>query len=77
MEAHMKIYVTAPSTIPVAAWLGRYATALIAIALVTLVTLGVGVAQSLYSTASRTSALEPSMHVSTTLDQHERHTLAR
>ena len=48
----MKIYVTTPPTIPVAAWLRRYATELIVVALVVLAMFGVGVAQTLYSNAA-------------------------
>ena len=53
----MKIYVTTPPTTCVTAWLRRYATVLIVIALVVLATLGVGVAQALYSNAA------PQMHI--------------
>ena len=74
----MKIYVTTPPTITVATWLRRYATALIVVALVVLATLGVGVAQALYSNAApRTSVLGASMKTNVTLDQHERHATAR
>ena len=74
----MKIYVTTPPTISAAAWLRRYATALIVIALVVLVTLGVGVAQALYSNAGpRTIVLGTSMKTNVMLDQHERHATAR
>jgi hypothetical protein len=74
----MKIYVTTPPTITVAAWLRRYATALIVIALVGLATLGVGVAQALYlNTVSRMSVSGTSVHANVMLDQHERHTTAR
>lgn len=74
----MKIYVTTPPTIPVAAWFRRYATALIVITLVALVTLGVGIAQALYvGSASHASASNPSMTMSTILDQHERHIITR
>ena len=74
----MKIYVTTPPTISVAAWLRRYATVLIVVALVVLATLGVGVAQALYSNAApRTIVSATSMKANVTLDQHERHTTAR
>lgn len=74
----MKIYVITPPTIPAATWLRRYATVLIATMLVVLATLGVGVAQALYPKAvSRMRALEPSVNVSTILDQHDRHAITR
>ena len=74
----MKIYVTTPPTITVAAWLRRNATTLIVIALVGLATLGVGVAQALYSNAvSRMSVSRTSVNANAMLDQHERHTTAR
>jgi hypothetical protein len=74
----MKIYVTTPPTISVAAWLRRYATALIVVALIVLATLGVGVAQALYSnSAPRTIVSGISAKTNVALDQHERHTIAR
>ena len=74
----MKIYVTSPPTISVATWLRRYATALIVVALVVLATLGVGIAQALYSNAApRTIVLGTSLKMNMTLDQHERHATAR
>jgi hypothetical protein len=74
----MKIYVTTPPTISVATWLRRHATALIVVALVVLATLGVGVAQALYSNAApRTIISGASMKANVTLDQHERHAIAR
>ena len=74
----MKIYVTTPPTISVAAWFRRYATALIAVALVALATLGVGVAQALYSNAApRIIVSATSLKANVTLDQHERHATAR
>jgi hypothetical protein len=74
----MKIYVVSPPTIFVAAWLRRYATALIVIALVVLATLGVGLAQALYaSAAAHTIASENSLKVVTVQDQHERHPRTR
>jgi hypothetical protein len=70
----MKIYMTTPPTISVAAWLQRYATALIVVALVVLATLGAGVAQALYSNAApRTIISGTSMKTNVALDQHERH----
>ena len=74
----MKIYVTTPPTISVAAWFQRYATALIVIALVGLVTLATGVAQILYSnTKPGISVSEARVSVNVQLDQHERHANAR
>ena len=74
----MKIYVTTPPTISVAAWLRRYATALVVVALVALATLGVGVAQALYSnTAPQAIVAEAGVIAHVALDQHERHTTAR
>ncbi len=74
----MKISMTTLPAISVAAWLRRYATALIVIALVLLVTLGVGIAQALYANpVLRMSVSEASVNASVTLDQHERRTLAR
>ena len=74
----MKIYVATPPSISVAAWLGRHATALIVIALVALATLGVGVAQALYSNAApRMLVLGSSVKTNVALDQHERHTIVR
>ena len=74
----MKIYVATRPTIPVAAWLRRYATALIVVALVALATLGVGVAQALYSKATpRTTISQTSGKVTVVLDQHERNAIAR
>jgi hypothetical protein len=74
----MRIYATTPPAIYVGLWLRRYATALIVVALVGLVTLGVGVAQTLYSNARpRTIVLEASVKSNTVLDQHERHAPAR
>jgi hypothetical protein len=70
----MKIYVATPPTISVAAWLRRYATELIVVALVVLATLGAGVAQALYSNAApRTSVSETSVRTNVAADQHERH----
>ena len=70
----MKIQVTAPPLINAAPWLRRYATALIVIALVGLATLGVGIAQMVYTTsATRTNAVGVSIRTEATLDQHERH----
>jgi hypothetical protein len=74
----MKIYVTTPPTIPVAAWLRRYAAELIVIALVVLAMFGVGVAQTLYSNAApRTIISEASGQTTMVLDQHERHPTIR
>jgi hypothetical protein len=74
----MKIYMITSPTISVAAWLRRYATALIVVALVALATLGVGIAQALYITAApRTSVAEPGQTMNMTLDQHEQHTTGR
>ncbi len=74
----MKIYVITPPIIPVAAWLRRNATALSVVALVTLATLGAGVAQALYSKAvQRTILSEVRVKTNVVLDQHERHTIAR
>jgi hypothetical protein len=74
----MKIYVTTPPTTSVAAWLRRYATALIVVALVALATLGVGVAQALYyNAAPRTIVVEASAKTNVALDQHERRATAR
>jgi hypothetical protein len=74
----MKIYVTTPPTISVAAWLRRYATALIVVALVVLAMLGTGLAQALYSNATpRTIVSGTSVKTNVTLDQHERHPTAR
>ena len=74
----MKIYVTTPPTIPVTAWLRRYAMALIVVALVALAMVGVGVAQALYShTAPRTMISETSGKTTVVLDQHERRPTAR
>ena len=74
----MKIYVTAPPTISVAAWLRRYATALIVVALVLLAMLGVGVAQALYSNAAPRMIISgASVKTTMALDQHERHMTAR
>ena len=61
----MKIYVAASPTFPVMIWLRRYATELIVVALVVLATLGVGVAQALYSNAAPQATV--------VLGQHERH----
>ncbi|HEU5103673.1 MAG TPA: hypothetical protein VFU22_31875 [Roseiflexaceae bacterium] len=70
----MKIYVTAPLAMPVGRWLRRYTTALIVIALVAFTTLGVGIAQMLYTAAApRTSASEVRAYTAMRLDQHERH----
>jgi hypothetical protein len=74
----MKIYVTTPPTISVAVWLRRYTTALVVVALVALATLGVGVAQALYSnTAPQAIVAEAGATANVALDQHERHTTAR
>jgi hypothetical protein len=74
----MKIYVTTPPTISVTAWLRRYVTTLIVVALVALATFGAGVAQALYTNvAPQTSVSEPSVTTNVTLDQHERHMIAR
>jgi hypothetical protein len=74
----MKIYVTTPPTISVAAWFRRYATALIVIALVALATLATGVAQILYSTSKPgINVSETSVSMNVKLDQHERHAIAR
>jgi hypothetical protein len=74
----MKVYVTTPPVISVAAWLRRYATELIVIAMVALATLGTGVAQVLYSNAkASTTASDFSLTVNAALDQHERHVAAR
>jgi len=74
----MKIYLTTPPTITVAAWLRRYATQLIVVALVGLATLGVGVAQSLYSnTTPRMSVSRTVIEAHIPLDQHERQAIAR
>jgi hypothetical protein len=72
----MKNYVIASPTISVANWLRHYATALIVVALVTLATLGVGVAQALYSNAAP-HAIVAGAGVNGALDQHERHLIAR
>jgi hypothetical protein len=65
----MKIYVAASPTFPAITWLRHYATELMVVALVVLATLGVGVAQALYSnTPPRATVV---------LDQHERHLNAR
>jgi len=70
----MKIYVTAPPAIPVESWRRRYATALIVIALVVFTTLGVGLAQMLYSaTGPRAGISEAGVQMVVMLDQHERH----
>jgi hypothetical protein len=70
----MKIYVTNPPTISIAAWLRRYATVLIVVALVVLGTLGAGVAQALYSNAApRIIVSGTSVKTNVALDQHERH----
>jgi hypothetical protein len=74
----MKMYVITPPAISVTAWLRRYATALIVVALVALATFGAGVAQALYSNAAlQTRVSEPSLTTNVTLDQHERHMIAR
>jgi hypothetical protein len=74
----MKIYVATPPTIAIAVWLRRYATALIVVALVTLATLGVGVAQALYSNAAPQAIVaEAGGKIYVALDQHDRHMLAR
>ena len=74
----MKIYVTTPPTISVGSWLRRYATALAMVVLVALATLGVGVAQALYSnTAPQAIVAEAVATTTVALDQHERHTTAR
>ena len=74
----MKVYVTTPPTISVGAWLRRHATALAMVVLVALATLGVGVAQALYSnTAPQANVVEAVATTNVALDQHERHTTAR
>jgi hypothetical protein len=74
----MKIYATTPPTICVVAWFRRYATAVIVIALVGLVTLATGVAQILYSnTKPGITVSETSVSMNVKLDQHERHAIAR
>lgn len=74
----MKIYVTTPPAIPVAAWLRRYTTELIVITLVVLATLGVGVAQALYCNAApQATVAAASLKMNVALDQHERHLTAR
>jgi hypothetical protein len=72
----MKIYVTTPPTISVAAWLRRYTTALIVVALVALATLGVGIAQALYSQPQARVA-NVGVLTNMALDQYERYTNAR
>ena len=70
----MKVYVIAPPAIQFESWRRRYATALIVIALVGFTTLGVGIAQMLYSsTAPRVTVSGAKMQVGVMLDQHERH----
>jgi hypothetical protein len=74
----MKLYVTTSPVIARVAWLRRYSTALIVVALVALATLGVGVAQALYSNAApHATVVEAGVTTHVALDQHERHTSAR
>lgn len=74
----MKVYVTTPPMISVAAWLRRHTTALIVIAMVAFATLGTGVAQVLYSNAKvSTISSQSSLAINAALDQHERHSAAR
>jgi hypothetical protein len=69
----MKIPVTAPPPIYAAPWLRRYATELIAIALVALATLGAGIAEMLYTSAApRASVMDVVLRTNAMLDQHER-----
>lgn len=70
----MKTYLVVPAVIAAKPWLRRNATALIVIALVGFTTLGVGIAQVLYSTqALEASASESRVHIAVMLDQSERH----
>jgi hypothetical protein len=70
----MKMYLTVPLVILVGPWLRRYATALLVLTLVVFTTLGVGIAQMLYSTqAPEASASESRVYMVVMLDQHERH----
>jgi hypothetical protein len=48
----MKHSLTVPTAFSLGSWLRRYATALIVIALVAFTTLGVGIAQMIYTTVA-------------------------
>ena len=70
----MRIYAAAPSTMPVATWIRRYATMLIIIGLVSLATIGAGVARALYEQNARPATHSAaSLNMNAMLDQHDRH----
>ena len=70
----MRISIITPPMIYTARWLREYATALIAIGLVALATLGVGIAQTLYSNVAPHAIISGAGATApTALDQHERH----
>ena len=74
----MKIYAAALPAIFCVDWLRRHAAALTVVALVALATLGVGVAQVLYSNAAPHAVFsEAILKANVVLDQHERHPIVR
>jgi hypothetical protein len=73
----MKAHVDTTPTITLSPWFRRNATALIAVALIAVATLGAGLARALYTSASSLPAAPAiSVESSTPLDQHERHPAA-
>jgi hypothetical protein len=73
-EVQMKSDANIRPAISIEAWIRHHTTALIAVGLVALATLGTGVAQALYSNALHPSIVsETSSTITMALDQHERH----